>query len=53
MKYVGTISEQSLGHIDCISSVLNDDQKIILVTAGAELKVWEQVVSLKSKKRQG
>eukprot|EP00794_Sanderia_malayensis_P015080 gene15080-16636_t len=49
LEYVGTISDDSFGHVNSISPSLHDG-KIRIVTAGSKLRIWEQQL-VNSKKR--
>ena len=41
MDYLGTISDDTLGHVSCISASVVGG-KIYIVTGGSELRVWSQ-----------
>ena len=50
MDYVGTISDDDLGHINCMAASLKDG-KMQMITGGSELRVWNQVPANNGKKR--
>ncbi|XP_065061089.1 uncharacterized protein LOC135688244 [Rhopilema esculentum] len=50
MDYIGTISDDDLGHINCMAASMKDG-KIQMITGGSELRVWNQVAANNGKKR--
>ena len=49
MDYLGTISDDSLGHISCIAASIVDG-RIKIISGGSELRVWNEA-SIGKKRR--